>query len=238
MIITCLYPSLGLALIVAWLVDFGATSRLRYPILGIYAVWITAFCFATYQWNQHWKSKQALAEQTLKWQPENFVILRALAKTAIDSGDEDLAEKLLSQAAELAPWYSPIHYHKIALLQKQKRYQEAIAILARLTDLQSHMAKPFVFLAYIRDIHLGEWQAAETLLNTALEKPWDEQYSKSGAMNLAYIYLKTDRKQFALQIYEYLLARYPNDLEISEKYQSIKDLGTIGKEVRDPSETL
>lgn len=231
-------PSLGLAVFFSWLVHSCVHTRFRNILIGTSMIWITAFLITTYKWNPYWKSKQGLAERTLEWQPENFVILSALAKGAIDAGSETMAEGLLEKAVKLAPWYSPLHYHRVMLLMNQRRFDEAVAILEDLLSAQNHMAKPFVFLAYIQDIHLGEWKKAESLLSAALDKPWDERYSKTGAMNLAYIYIKTGRQHFARLVYESLLDRYPTDSEILGKYHSLIDLNTVETEVLDPSQSL
>ena len=61
--------------------------------------------------------------------------------------------------------------------------------LRELIECHGEEAKPLVFMAFIRDVHLGQTQEAERVLVKALEKGWDMKYSRTGAMNLAAIYI-------------------------------------------------
>lgn len=144
-----------------------------------------------------------------------------LAKFATDRGDYEAAEKLLEDAIERAPWFDELHYHKAMLLTQTKRYSEAVEELQQLRIAQPDLAKPLVFMAYIKDVHQGLTAEAEKLLVQAMDKGWDRKYSKTGAMNLAAIYIKTNRVSFAEGVYSILLDRYPNDPEIEELKSSL-----------------
>jgi tetratricopeptide (TPR) repeat protein len=229
-------PSLGLAVFISWLVQSALTFKAKNWAIGIASVWLVFFLVTTNSWAKNWKSIKTLAEQTLQSQPENFLILGTLAKAEMDLGNMEASEAYIERGLKLAPWYSPLYYHKINLLIKKEEFEAAISILEDLIPKQENMAKPYVVLAYIYDINLGRWQEAEKLLATALEKPWDPRFSKTGAMNLAYIYYKTERRQFALQVYESLLERYPSDPEIAEKYTDMKHIDQLDTVIGAPSE--
>ena len=229
-------PSIGLALFVSWLVQSTLTSKAKNWAIGVACVWVVSFMVTTSYWTNNWRSIKALAEQTVESQPDNFLILGTLAKAEMDLGNMEASESYIERGLIVAPWYSPLYYHKINLLIKKEEFEEAISILKDLTPKQENMAKPYVVLAYIYDINLGKWQEAEKLLTTALEKPWDQRFSKTGAMNLAYIYYRTDRRQFALQVYESLKERYPLDPEIAQNYTSMKEMKNAETEVRNPND--
>ena len=131
-----------------------------------------------------------------------------------------------------------LQYQNAMLYKAREDYDNAIRILEKLIQGQGHLAKPYVILAYIYDIRLDQWKKAESLLSTALEKPWDHKFSRPGAMNLAYIYLKTGRRQFAVQVYEALLDRYPLDQEIRDNYNTLIAMEDPQTSIQDPARGL
>ena len=231
-------PGIGLALFVAWLVQSALQTKMRNFAIGISIIWIAGFLVTTASWSYNWKSKMRLAEETLKWQPDNYISLGIMVHTEMDLGNYEVSQSYLDRGMEVADWYSPFYYHQVMLHLKQEKYVQAVALLNELVEKQKDLAKPYVILAYVKDVSLGKWQEAEKLLMTSLEKPWDPKYSKAGAMNLAYIYLRTDRRPFAQKVYESLLAQYPSDTEIAENLRSIKNLGKVDADVQDPTKSL
>ena len=179
-----------------------------------------------------------LAEETLKWQPENYISLRTLMYAEWNLGNYDLSQAYLGRGLELATWYGPFYYHQVMLYLKQEQEDKAVILLTELMEKQKDQAKPYVILAYVKDVVLGNWQEAEQLLMTSLEKPWDQKYSKAGAMNLAYIYLRTDRRSYAQKVYESLLAQYPSDTEIADNLRSIIELEYVDADIQDPTKSL
>ena len=214
-------PSVGLAIFIAWLFHLGARQYSQKSVTAFAACLALLYCGTTFLWTPHWKSQRALAERTVAWQSENFVILESLAKVELEDGNPEKAEAYLNRGLALAPWYSRLYYYKVMMFIDQQRATEATELLDMLMEKQAASPKPFVFQAYVKEKLLGELQEAEGLLTTALEKAWDDRYSRMGAMNLAAIYVKTDRRQFAHQIYRMLSERYPLDTEISRKYQAL-----------------
>ena len=219
-----LIPGLGLAIFVVWATELAAKTKIQKWAYGITTIWVLLFCVTTLLWVPQWTKRKALAEQTLSWQPDNFVIHGIIAKEAVEAGLEVEAMQFLESGMELAPWYSPLYYSKVMLLMNQEKFGEAEKLLKELVEIQSHQAQPFVFLAFLYDLHLGEWEKAEETLKLALEKPWNNRYSKTAAINLASIYIKTGRAQFASQIYASLLERYPTDAELLDKSNTLKSM--------------
>lgn len=220
-------PSVGLAIFFGWLFEQLATKYNPRVISGVGLGLALVYCGTTFLWTPNWKSQRALAEKTVAWQSENFVILESLAKVELEEGNFAKAEHYLDRGLALAPWYSRLHYYKVMLFIDQKRVEEATDLLTLLMEKQAMSPKPFVFQAYVKEKLLGQYREAEALLSTALDKAWDDRYSKMGAMNLAALYVKTDRKEFALKVYRTLSNRYPLDPEIKHKYQSLqKSIGS------------
>ncbi|MDG2168557.1 MAG: hypothetical protein P8L44_11615 [Opitutales bacterium] len=215
-------PSIGLAIFMAWFFKYLTHKWSSRIVAGLAVCLALIYCGTTFLWTPHWKSQRALAERTLAWQPENFVILEALAKVELEDGNTVKAEEYLNRGLELAPWYSRLHYNKVMMLIDQQRADEATMILNMLMEKQSGSAKPFVFQAYVSEKLHGQLEEAEALLTTALEKTWDDRYSRMGAMNLAAIYVKTDRIQFAHKIYGILYESYPLDQEIGRKFHALE----------------
>lgn len=214
-------PSVGLAIFMGWLFQRLATKFTAQWAAGLALGLVVAYCGTTFLWTPHWKSQRALAERTVAWQSDNFVILESLAKVELEDGNPEKAEEYMNRGLALAPWYSRLHYYKAMMFIDQERAEEASELLSLLMEKQSFSPKPFVFQAYVREKLYGEIQDAEALLNTALEKAWDDRYSRMGAMNLAAIYVKTGRKPFALEVYKTLRERYPLDTEIARKYNAL-----------------
>lgn len=217
-------PSLGLALLTGWCLQKILTIAPKSIVYGVAAIWIIAFVWTSTLWNIHWQSRQSLAQQTLRWQPDNYAVQGILAKYATDAGEYETAETLLVDAIKTAPWYDDLRYHRVMLLMQTQHFQEAIDELHGLIESHGETAKSLVFLAYVRDIHLGQTQEAERLLVSAMEKGWDMKYSRTGAMNLAAIYIRTNRIHFAEEVYNILLERYPGDQEIQELKDSLKGI--------------
>ena len=211
-------PSIGLALFVVHLTRTEFLIRVRKAAVTVVPLLTIAFVLTTHQWAPHWKSKQALAERTLDWQPNNFVVLGTLANESAKKGDLTAATSYIDKALKIAPWFAPLSYEKALILIAKEQFDESVLLLEKLTQADQNAAKPFVMLAYVLDTHLNQIHRAEQLLATAMEKPWDDHYSKTGALNLAKIYLKTGRQPFALQIYQSLLERYPTDEHLQEIY--------------------
>lgn len=231
-------PGIGLALFVAWLVQTTLKTKMRNMVIGLSIAWIVGFLLTTFSWSYNWKSKMTLAEQTLKWQPENYISLGQLTQSEMDLGNYDVSQAYLARGIEIADWYSPFYYHQAMLYLKREQNDQAVTLLTELIEKQKDLAKPYVILAYVKDVVLGNWQEAEQLLMTSLEKPWDQKYSKAGAMNLAYIYLRTDRRSYARKVYESLLAQYPSDTEIAENLRSIIELQNVDAAIQDPTKPL
>ena len=219
-------PSIGLALFIAWLFQHLASRIAVKKVVGLGVAIATIYCATTFLWTPHWKSQQALAERTVAWQPENFVILESLAKIELEEGHPEKAEDYLNRGLKLAPWYARLHYYKAMMLIDQKRGDEATELLAMLMEKQPTSAKPFVFQAYVREVLFDDIQEAEELLIIALEKAWDDRYSRMGALNLAAIYIKTDREPFAHQVYQTLAQRYPLDSDIQRKFRALDQATT------------
>ena len=216
-------PSIGLAIFMGWLFQkLAVRYSIRWVAGGAVALALV-YCGTTFLWAAHWKSQRALAERTLAWQPENHVILETLAKVELEAGNPIEAEAYLDRGLAIAPWYSRLHYFKVLLFIDQKRAEEASEVLKLLMEKQAGSPKPFVFQAYVQEHLNGRILEAEALLNKALEKNWDDTFSRMGAMNLPAIYLKTDRRQFALGVYKTLSERYPLDQEIARKYRALKE---------------
>lgn len=223
-------PGIGLAFLLSFLAKTLYESRHSWtgPALG--AGWAGLLGLTTILWTPHWKSQRALAERTEAWQPDNFVILESLAKVELEDKNFTRAESYLDRGLALAPWYSRLHYYKVMLFIDQGRAEEAENLLAKLMEHQADSPKPYVFQAYVSERLKGDWHAAERLLATALEKPWDNRFSRMGAMHLASIYQRTERPQFTLKIYETLHIRYPADPEIAAHYAELKKSNGITPE--------
>lgn len=215
-------PSVGLAIFIGWLFKMLAAKYSVHWVSRLAVALALLYCGTTFSWTPHWKSQRALAERTVAWQSENFVILESLAKVELEDGNPEKAEVYLDRGLALAPWYSRLHYYKVMMFIDQKRADEASELLTMLMEKQAASPKPFVFQAYVKEKLFGQIQEAEALLGTALEKSWDDRYSRMGAMNLAALYVKTDRKQFAFEIYKTLSERYPLDTEITRKFQALQ----------------
>lgn len=231
-------PGIGLALFVAWMVQTTLKTKMRNLAISLSIIWIIGFLLTTFSWSYNWKSKMTLAEETLKWQPENYISLGILTQVEMDLGNYDVSQAYLDRGMELADWYSPFYYHQVMLYLKQDQLDQAVTLLTELIEKQKDLAKPYVILAYVKDVVLGNWQEAEQLLMISLDKPWDQKYSKAGAMNLAYIYLRTDRRSYAQKVYESLLAQYPSDTEIAENLRSIIELENVDADIQDPTKSL
>ena len=231
-------PGIGLAIFFTWLVQLALETKAKPWVSSLAVGWVTVFVCTTFLWVPHWTSIKSMAERTVQWQPENFVILGQLAQRAMDEKELDLAESYIERGLALAPWLASLQYERAMLYRDQENYQGSIEVLERLTVVHSQIAKPFVFLAYLYDIHLEDWQKAEKLLQTALEKPWHDKMSKMAAMNLAFIYIKTGREQFATKIYESLVARYPLDKEVTTNHKALLHMQKLDAESLNPTEDL
>ena len=125
-----LTPGLGLALFAGWLLEKVQHYSSKPFAYSLAVIWLSAFTITTTLWNPHWQSREALALRTLKWQPDNYVMLGISAKFATDAGKFERAESLLDEGIRLAPWDDQLRYHRVMLFINTGRYEAALDELA------------------------------------------------------------------------------------------------------------
>ncbi|MCB1120716.1 MAG: hypothetical protein KJT03_04150 [Verrucomicrobiae bacterium] len=226
------FPSLGLVLTILEFSKNLKSPKLRPIPLIIACIWLGAFVLTTRNWVPHWKTREALAQRTLEWQPDNYVMLAFLAEGSLLSGDMTASRTYLDHALATAPevrkYRYNIEYLDSLWLGKSGKYEESAKALESIVahHQESQILVPVLYqlqLAYLYDVYLNQTSRAEACLTKALKAPWDGAFSKPAALRLADIHSRNKKPEVAKEIYQMLAQLYPADAEIQQKLNAVED---------------
>jgi len=121
-------PFLGLFLMAVWL---GSELAARIPSSKWLLSVITLLAFCGYAWVSrtqigYWRDSYTLFSHTLQVTRRNAIAENNLGEALVEMGRPDLAMPRFEKAVDYEPRSSQAHYNLATMLQKQKRFDEAM----------------------------------------------------------------------------------------------------------------